>query len=242
TPSSFTPNVSFHIKPKVRNDGGPDTLFMGLTNADTGKVLKHPATYTHYIASGARWEQDWIVTLDQTTDLHARIEFGHLENSARVVDDTEDITIPVEAPPPPPPPVCSEGDRETLETCWDGSVKRERRCENGKWREYTYTCPTEPECTEGTEDILEYCPDGTVKRKRVCRNGTWVYSDYECLPEPECSEGDREVLEWCPDGYTAKRERICENGKWREYTYTCPPPPEEPPPEEPPPEEPPPEG
>jgi len=78
-PSSFTPNVSFHIKPKVRNDGASDTLFMGLTNTDTGKVLKDPNLYQFYTPSGNRWEQDWIVTLVQTTDFHGKVEVGHVK-------------------------------------------------------------------------------------------------------------------------------------------------------------------
>jgi len=78
-PDKFMPGVEFHIKPKVRNDGGSDTLFMGLTNTDTGEVLKHPDTYTFHTASGGIWEQDWVVKLVQTTNFHGKINVGHVE-------------------------------------------------------------------------------------------------------------------------------------------------------------------
>jgi len=78
-PDKFTPGVEFHIKPKVINDGESDTLFMGLTDTDTGKVLKDPDIYTFYTSKGTIWEQDWLVTLDKTTDFHGLIEVGHVE-------------------------------------------------------------------------------------------------------------------------------------------------------------------
>ena len=78
-PATFMPNVPFHIKPKVRNDGASDTLFLGLYDTDTGETLKHPSSYTHYTGAGTIWEQDWIVTLSQTTDFHGRVDAGHVE-------------------------------------------------------------------------------------------------------------------------------------------------------------------
>lgn len=78
-PDKFTPGVEFHIKPKVKNVGETDTLFMGLTDTDTGKVLKDPDIYTFYTAKGTIWEQDWVVTLVQKTDFHGKIQVGHKE-------------------------------------------------------------------------------------------------------------------------------------------------------------------
>jgi len=78
-PSSFTPGKSFRISPKVKNDGESDTLFMGLTNTDTGEVLKDPNIYTFHTASGGIWTQDWDITLTQTTDFHGRIDVGHVK-------------------------------------------------------------------------------------------------------------------------------------------------------------------
>ena len=75
-PSTFTPGVSFHIKPKMRNDGGDDKLYVKLIDKDTGSVLKDYTSPT--ILSGNIWEHDMIVTLTQTTDFHGKIEAGHI--------------------------------------------------------------------------------------------------------------------------------------------------------------------
>jgi len=77
-PDNFTPGVEFDIFPKVRNDGESDTLFMGLYDDDTGECLKSPDTYQFYTLKGNSWEQQWSVTLDQTTDFHGRVEAGHV--------------------------------------------------------------------------------------------------------------------------------------------------------------------
>lgn len=214
-PPNFTPGVQFDIRPKMRNDGGEDIFFVRLTDRDTGATLKLTTRSTTLLPGGT-WTSPMYITLDQTTDFYGRIQFGHLENGTRVVDDTEDFTIPVKVEPECTP----DGRRETIENCWDGSIKRERVCEYGKWRYYDYTCPEEKECTiEGEEEIVEYCPDGySTKRKKVCENGKWVYYDVECA---ECTEGEEEVVEWCPDGYTVKRKKICRNGEWVTEDYEC---------------------
>jgi len=74
--STFTPGESFQVKPKVRNDGDDDTLFVRLINTDTGSTLKES---THYTSSGATWEQSWTVIITQETDFHGRVEAGHEE-------------------------------------------------------------------------------------------------------------------------------------------------------------------
>jgi len=76
-PSTFTPGVSFHIKPKMRNDGGDDNLYVKLIDKDTGSVLKDYTSPT--ILSGNTWEHDMIVTITQETDFHGRIDAGHIE-------------------------------------------------------------------------------------------------------------------------------------------------------------------
>lgn len=212
-PDTFVPNEGFYIRPRMRNDGGEDIFFVRLTDTDTGRILKETTRATTLVADGI-WTSPMPITLTQTTDFHGHIQFGHLDNSTKVVDDTEYFTIPVKVEPECAP----DGRKETIETCWDGSVKRERVCEYGKWVEKTYTCPEK--CIEGEEEVVDYCPDGySTKRKRVCENGKWVYYDVECV---ECSpEGAEETLEYCPDGYTVKRKKICRDGKWVEEDYEC---------------------
>lgn len=79
TPSTFTPGVQFRIRPTIRNDGAGDTLFVELTNTDTGAVFK-PDPPEVYVSSGRNWVPSIWVTLTQTTDFHWLMEAGHVED------------------------------------------------------------------------------------------------------------------------------------------------------------------
>lgn len=187
-----------------------------------GKVVKHEWWYKKAGESEftKRWEYIWDPIDGHYTgyanwtywDIGSRYGAGtgyvKIFVDGRYLGRTNDYTVR-----------CAEGTRETLETCWDGSVKRERVCENGKWRYYDHICPEK--CTEGEEDVLEWCPDGhSPKRVRVCRNGRWVEEDYTC---PECyPEESEEILEYCEYGGGVKRKRVCRVGKWVYYDFTCP--------------------
>ncbi|GAH03565.1 unnamed protein product, partial [marine sediment metagenome] len=81
-----------------RNDGGKDIFFVRLTDRDTGSILKE-TTRTTLEEPGGLWTSPMYLTRTQTTDFHARIEFGHLVSGTKVVDDTEDFTIPVKVEP-----------------------------------------------------------------------------------------------------------------------------------------------
>ena len=75
-PDSFTPGVQFYIRPLITNVGGGDTLFVTLTNIDTGAVLDEQEIY---VSSGRNWTPYMYVTLTQTTDFHGLLEVGHIE-------------------------------------------------------------------------------------------------------------------------------------------------------------------
>ena len=77
-PSSFTPDTEFEMYVSMRNDGEEDRLFVRLTDVDTGAILKEFTT-TYPTPSGNIVHQQMLVTLQQTTDFHGRIDVGHLE-------------------------------------------------------------------------------------------------------------------------------------------------------------------
>ena len=70
-------------------------------------------------------------------------------------------------------PVCTEGDKRSPETCWNGTIIHKEVCSGNKWVPTGAICPTKPkpECTEGDK-----------KPGHVCRGGKWVPVEEE--PEP----------------------------------------------------------
>jgi len=102
-PATFTPNVQFDIRPRMKNIGAEDIFWVRLINTGTGKVLKE-TTRTTPEEPGGLWTSPMYLTLTQTTDFHAMIQFGHLFGSIKVIDDFEAFVIPVAAAPPEPPP------------------------------------------------------------------------------------------------------------------------------------------
>jgi len=76
SPSSFTPNVSFDIVVRLRNDGGQDWIFARLINKDTGNLIKEDRRDLTGYGTGA-WTWIISVSLPQETDFHGRIEVGH---------------------------------------------------------------------------------------------------------------------------------------------------------------------
>ncbi|GAJ06381.1 unnamed protein product, partial [marine sediment metagenome] len=75
-PSNFTPGVPFYIKPKIRNDGGDDKLYLRIIDKDTNTELKHGYIT---LAAGKEYMPTWKLTLIQTTDFHGKLEAGHVE-------------------------------------------------------------------------------------------------------------------------------------------------------------------
>jgi len=184
-PSEFDPGFEIEVTVQIRNDGDSGDMFSRVVNRDTGETM---AELGFYMAAGQTRSLDHThIVISQTTDFRGRVEAGHgLKDEPLIIDDTEDFTIPSSVAPPPPPECAPDGREEILEYCPNGvDVRRIRRCENGEWVYYTYTCPIEPECTEGAREILEYCWDGSVKRDRVCEDGRWRERTYPCPQEPE---------------------------------------------------------
>jgi hypothetical protein len=214
-PSTFTSGVAFYVTFALRNLGKDDLIYLDVYNRETGLAVRQ---YSEWMTAGSSLRVSLRMTVTQDSTFKAVAKAGHLVDSTEIVDDQVFFEIPIYVPPECSP----DGKTEILEYCPDGyTVKRERKCENGKWKEYSYTCPAVG-CPEGNIEPLEYCPDGTLKRYRKCENGVWKEYTNVCPPVAECTEGASEVLELCPDGITVKRERKCENGKWKEYTYECP--------------------
>lgn len=203
----------------AKNKGDTGEIWAGIYNLNTGGSI----FYEQFVmAAGGTLSGVGKETV--TKDTKYKASTGHVTDGKLIEDDSRTVKVVVIE--------CKEGDKEVLATCSDGSVKRWRECENGKWVEKSRECPPEPECDEGDRETLETCWDGSIKKERVCKNGQWVTKNYDCPPQPECEEGDSEILEYCPDGYTVKRKRVCENGEWVEKTYDCPPAPPTPPEEE----------
>lgn len=73
-PSTFTPNVPFNIVVHIRNDGGEDSIFAGLSNRDTGNPIKDE---DRYMSDGETWKWTISLMLSQKTDFHGRVEAGH---------------------------------------------------------------------------------------------------------------------------------------------------------------------
>lgn len=77
-PETFTPNVEFRIRPTFTNVGDAgDTLFLKLTNRDTGAVLGEQEIY---VSAGRNWVPSIYITLTQKTDFHWLMEAGHVED------------------------------------------------------------------------------------------------------------------------------------------------------------------
>ncbi|GAH74516.1 unnamed protein product, partial [marine sediment metagenome] len=75
-PASFTTGVPFYIKPKIRNDGGDDKLYLRIIDKDTNTELKHGYIT---LAAGKEYMPTWKLTIIQTTDFHGELEAGHVE-------------------------------------------------------------------------------------------------------------------------------------------------------------------
>ncbi|GAH67916.1 unnamed protein product [marine sediment metagenome] len=75
-PATFTSGVPFTIKPKIRNDGGDDKLYLRIIDKDTNTELKHGYIT---LAAGKEYVPTWSITLTQTTDFHGELEAGHVE-------------------------------------------------------------------------------------------------------------------------------------------------------------------
>lgn len=140
-PTAFNPGFELTVTVHIRNDGSSGDMFSRIVNRDTGEVKGELQFYM--VAGETRSLNHTKIVIPQTTDFHGRVEAGHgIKGEPLIIDDTEDFTIPVAGAPPPPPECAPDGKEEILEYCPDGvSVKRVRRCVNGKWREYEYECP-----------------------------------------------------------------------------------------------------
>jgi hypothetical protein len=50
-------------------------------------------------------------------------------------------------------PVCTEGDIQPIDYCWDGSIHTYKKCVNGQWMTLTNTCPTNPNTDRVTKGV-----------------------------------------------------------------------------------------
>ena len=78
-PDIFTPDVEFEMYVTYKNVGTfADKMFARLTDVDTGEVLKDMMPI-YLMEPGDIREQQFLVTLSQTTDFHGRVDVGHEE-------------------------------------------------------------------------------------------------------------------------------------------------------------------
>ena len=148
-PSEVDPNTPFEVSFVVYNNG-PDRC------QAVAKILlngEHEYMWSGFFIDPGEDKKCTYANCKISSDSNLELEAREYYTSN--TDKEGPFLIRIKAPPPE----CSEGARETLEYCSDGSVKRERICENGKWREYAYTCPPPPppppECYEGARETLE---------------------------------------------------------------------------------------
>jgi len=215
-------SVRVHVSGVERTTGYPmSSARMYVVIPPYGTMdVKCPIVLAATAAKGTYWLVSSIYPLSDLPDVPVTA-FGSIK---KIVIDDSDTYVP--------PRVCTEGEKRSPETCWDGSVIHKEICRDNKWVSTGETCPTRV-CTEGAKRSPETCWDGSVIHKEVCRDNKWVSTGETCPtrpPAPECKEGDKKAGYVCSGGkwvpvstppvtctegtYNAEGTMICRGGTW----------------------------
>jgi len=165
---------------------GTDTIITGTDGTASGFNLISGKEYTAY-----------ITTLPSGWDVAP--SGGNLTFTPRY-----DATYTLHVKKKAEPVVCTEGEKRSPETCWNGSVIYKEVCRDNRWASTGEKCPTRPPAPE--------CKEGDKKAGYVCSGGKWVPVSTPPSPGPEVPPAPPVT---CTEGaYNAEGTMICRGGTW----------------------------